>query len=362
MCRGRSLCTGPSNGEGPPESDIAPPFALSSLLAKAEQDPRKWVRVHAHLRELHYPVLKRMKAESRDFFNAHVLCSTSTTLAESYLTISGMSRCDTIEWLLRLGTTLMQEGFERFDRPLLWKALHYLDGFYSSAARSMAEWSGTGYARERAFAACLVAWKMNQNDIGDHFYRAIQIMSDQMNVRLNLSVVVRMERELVSMLDYKISSPSVCDLAEAVNYYFMLLGSSGPSAAPMYADMVMRIAHVLVTDGEIAGRVEPVRVVLVALQLALQLCNAPAAVSALLEQDIRKMFDEPTDPVDDVLVRCGCASKLRSMFMQSRSESAVDGNGDQLLLVALRKESAAAVDAAFESARMEKGHSTGATP
>eukprot|EP00929_Paragymnodinium_shiwhaense_P021760 TRINITY_DN14105_c2_g6_i1.p1 TRINITY_DN14105_c2_g6~~TRINITY_DN14105_c2_g6_i1.p1 ORF type:complete len:307 (+),score=22.87 TRINITY_DN14105_c2_g6_i1:80-1000(+) len=281
----------------------AAPWALSSLLAGGHKDPGRGVRVHAQLSGHVYPVLKSMKAESRNFFNRHVP-STSTTLAQSYVIVSGVTRSATIEWLMNLRLKFVTLGVDRFDRHLLWKAISYLDGFYSSAARSNA-WAGAGYSQERAFAACLLAWKINKSG-AQRVGFVTGFMADKMDVRLDISLVLRIEMELVSMLDFQVSSPSVLELAEAVEFYLRLLGSP---ASSMCAKVTAQLAHVLVTDEDIAGSVEPVSIVLAAAVLSFRLCDTPAVISAYLEEEIYNMFDEPNDPARSGRICSACAER-----------------------------------------------------
>eukprot|EP00929_Paragymnodinium_shiwhaense_P021755 TRINITY_DN14105_c2_g3_i2.p1 TRINITY_DN14105_c2_g3~~TRINITY_DN14105_c2_g3_i2.p1 ORF type:complete len:405 (+),score=47.43 TRINITY_DN14105_c2_g3_i2:59-1216(+) len=354
MSCGRSVDTCPRKGHGLVQSDAAPPWALSSLLAGADQNPSQVVRLHAQLRGLSYPVLKSMKVESREFFNTHI-STTFTTLGESYFILSGMTRDATIEWLMDVSAALRMWSKGLFDEQLLWKALNYLDGFYGSAWRESG-WSA-GCAQERALAAVLLAWKMNENmSTSGLFSRVISIVAEEMDVSMDISVVLRMEVELVSVLDFKTTSPSVVDLAEAVGFYFRLLGSS------MCADITGLIARVLMTAEDIVGSIEPVNIVLAAARLALPLCHAPEAISGHLLQEICKMFDEPDDAVHNACFRNACTEQLRRLFEVSTSRAAVGVNVEQRLRATLCKEVASLVGAILKNARVEHTDSTGTTP
>eukprot|EP00929_Paragymnodinium_shiwhaense_P021750 TRINITY_DN14105_c0_g1_i5.p1 TRINITY_DN14105_c0_g1~~TRINITY_DN14105_c0_g1_i5.p1 ORF type:complete len:381 (+),score=90.52 TRINITY_DN14105_c0_g1_i5:76-1218(+) len=352
MCRservlGAGLDTEPERER--PGSATAPPWASSSLLASAGQHPCEEVIVHAQLEGLVYPTLKSMKVESREFFNAHI-STTSATLAESYLTVSGMSRCNTFEWLLSVGAALKACGSDCFDQQLLFKALSYLDGFYGSAARSSAL-KGAGQAQERAFAACLLAWKMKEKTVAPVSH-VTGIMAKKMKVRINIPVVLRLEKELAFALDFKLSAPSVSELVEAVDIYLRLLDSAA------CADVTKQIAHALVTDEDIAGSVEPVSIVLLAAVLAQQICDTSAATSAYVVQEVCKMFDEPSDPESILRLRQACKGKLRSMLELSRHGAA--GTAPGRLLATLRQNVAAKVAAAFKNARVQQPQLTGA--
>eukprot|EP00929_Paragymnodinium_shiwhaense_P021752 TRINITY_DN14105_c2_g1_i1.p1 TRINITY_DN14105_c2_g1~~TRINITY_DN14105_c2_g1_i1.p1 ORF type:complete len:404 (+),score=57.00 TRINITY_DN14105_c2_g1_i1:59-1213(+) len=353
MSCGRSVDTCPRKGHGLVQSDAAPPWALSSLLADADEDPREVVRRHAQLRGLSYPVLKSMKVESREFFNRHI-SATSTTLGASYVIVSGMTRCATIEWLMDLGATLMMQVPERLDQQLPLKALNYLDAFYSSAAQE-SDWQNVGYAQERAFAAFLLALKINEQSTGGRVGCVISTMAEEMDVSMEISVVLRMELELVSMLDFKTTSASVVDLAEAVVFYFRLLGSS------MCADITLLIAHVLMTEEDIVDSIEPVSIVLAAARLALPLSDLPAATSGHVLQQICKMFDEPDDAVHSAGVRRACTDQLRRIFEESGSGAALVGNGEERHLATLRKRVALLVGAILK-VRVTHVGSTDATP
>eukprot|EP00929_Paragymnodinium_shiwhaense_P021759 TRINITY_DN14105_c2_g4_i4.p1 TRINITY_DN14105_c2_g4~~TRINITY_DN14105_c2_g4_i4.p1 ORF type:complete len:264 (+),score=54.79 TRINITY_DN14105_c2_g4_i4:97-888(+) len=248
-----------------------------------------------------------------------------------------------------LEVTLRTWDSEGFSQKLLCKAMNYLDSFYSSAARSDA-WESAGYAQERALAAYVLAWKISENTRRHVGHVASIIMAaDKMNVSsLDRSVVGRMEMDLVSVLDCKVSSPSVRELAEAVDFYLRLVGSADAS---MCADLTMQIAQVLAIDEDIAGSVEPVSIVLAAVLLALPLCSIPAGISACLEQEIRNMLDEPTDTPHSVRMRNACEGKLRSMIEQSRSDVQGVGDGEHCLLATHRKSVAEMVDAAWQKAR-----------
>eukprot|EP00929_Paragymnodinium_shiwhaense_P021757 TRINITY_DN14105_c2_g4_i2.p1 TRINITY_DN14105_c2_g4~~TRINITY_DN14105_c2_g4_i2.p1 ORF type:complete len:293 (+),score=62.90 TRINITY_DN14105_c2_g4_i2:97-975(+) len=259
-----------------------------------------------------------------------------------------------------LEVTLRTWDSEGFSQKLLCKAMNYLDSFYSSAARSDA-WESAGYAQERALAAYVLAWKISENTRRHVGHVASIIMAaDKMNVSsLDRSVVGRMEMDLVSVLDCKVSSPSVRELAEAVDFYLRLVGSADAS---MCADLTMQIAQVLAIDEDIAGSVEPVSIVLVAAVLALPICDAPSATSVCVVQEICKMFDEPVNPESIVRLREACQGKLSSMLEQSRHEDAVAADGEKLLLATLRGNVAAVIRDTFVHARVQQPHLSGTIP
>eukprot|EP00929_Paragymnodinium_shiwhaense_P083356 TRINITY_DN44381_c0_g2_i2.p1 TRINITY_DN44381_c0_g2~~TRINITY_DN44381_c0_g2_i2.p1 ORF type:complete len:361 (-),score=61.63 TRINITY_DN44381_c0_g2_i2:494-1576(-) len=325
--------TGASEGLPSPTWATTRPPSLALLLANVVEDPRRDLRVHAELRDLLYPVLQGMKVESHDFFTKYVATAPDVTLSQSFYAVSGMTRVVTIEWLLSMVASSLQKF--GFDRPLVWKALGYLDGFYSSSARAGAR--SKSLAKERAFAACIIAWKMTSNTRPD-IRSAIKVIGEELMVSLDLSEVLRMEMELVSELDFKISSPSITDFAEAIVFYFSLLG-----AWPC-ANLTMRIAHVLVTDDDIAGNVEPASVALVSTLIALRFCATSAATYAGVEQEIRRMFNLPGDPLNVHLLDA-CVRKLYSL----RSSSLDNDDGKEGVTVSAEapsQEAAAAASAA----------------
>eukprot|EP00929_Paragymnodinium_shiwhaense_P021749 TRINITY_DN14105_c0_g1_i3.p1 TRINITY_DN14105_c0_g1~~TRINITY_DN14105_c0_g1_i3.p1 ORF type:complete len:281 (+),score=70.03 TRINITY_DN14105_c0_g1_i3:62-904(+) len=252
---------------------------------------------------------------------------------------------------MRLGLVLKEHEFDSFDQPLLFKALNYLDGFYSSAAARSCASRSPGHAHERAFAACLLAWKMNENAV-EPVGHITGIMENQMHIHVDVPLVLRLEAELAWALDFKLSTPSVLELVDAVDFYLRLMGSA------MCADVTKQIAHALVTDEDIAGSVEPVSIVLLAAVLAQQICDTSAATSAYVVQEVCKMFDEPSDPESILRLRQACKGKLRSMLELSRHGAA--GTAPGRLLATLRQNVAAKVAAAFKNARVQQPQLTGA--